>query len=96
MQIRVVVYDSEYPDQTSTAVVPVIVTRNANAPIFERPEYRQALAENHQLGSSVLQLKASDQDKVGARLKYKLIHRAEQLFRILHQETILSFYIRIH
>ena len=57
-------YDTEYTDQTSTALVPVIVTRNANAPIFERPEYRQSLAENHQLGSSVLQLKASDQDKV--------------------------------
>ncbi len=63
-QIRVLVYDTEYRDQTSTAVVPVVVTRNANAPIFERPEYRQSLAENHRLGSSVLQLKASDQDQV--------------------------------
>ncbi len=61
-------YDTEYPDQTSTAIVPVIVTRNANAPIFERPEYRQSLAENHRLGSSVLQLRASDQDQVQRNL----------------------------
>jgi len=63
-QLRVAVYDTAYPDQVTTATVPIQVTRNANAPIFERPEYRISVTESHRLGSSVLQLSAEDADEV--------------------------------
>ena len=62
--VRVVCIDIAYPDQVTTATVPISVTRNEHAPIFSQPEYRQNLAENHRLGSSVLQLTATDQDNV--------------------------------
>ena len=62
--MRLLVYDTAYPDQTSTATVPVQVTRNDAAPIFSRSEYETELAENQRLGSSVLQLLATDDDDV--------------------------------
>ena len=57
-------YDTAYPDQTSTAEVPILVTRNDAAPIFSQAEYRTEIAESHRLGSSVLKLDASDNDNV--------------------------------
>lgn len=62
--MRVVAFDTEYPDQPSTATVPIKVTRNQNAPRFSNSEYSKSLAENHRLGSSVLQVTATDSDKV--------------------------------
>lgn len=58
------VHDSAYPDQPSTATVPIQVTRNENAPIFATADYNVNLAENHRLGSSVVQVSASDDDGV--------------------------------
>ena len=63
-QVRIIAYDTAYTDQVTTAVVPIQVTRNEYAPIFSRPEYRLSLAENHRLGSSVIQMSATDADKV--------------------------------
>ena len=65
-----IAYDTAYPDQVTTATVPVQVTRNANAPIFSRPEYRVTLAENHRLGSSVLSLTGTDDDKVSVAFAF--------------------------
>ncbi len=62
--VRVIAYDTSYPDQVSTVTVPIQVTRNERAPIFSQPEYRTSIAENHRLGSSVLQLIATDDDNV--------------------------------
>ena len=59
-----IAYDSAYPDQVSTATVPVEVTRNQYPPIFSRPEYEKSITENHGLGSSVIKLVATDRDKV--------------------------------
>ena len=58
-------YDTAYPDQLSTATVPIQVTRNEFAPIFSSAEYHVSLAENHRLGSSVLTVSAADDDQVG-------------------------------
>ena len=65
-------YDTAYPDQPSTATVPIQVTRNANAPIFSKAEYDVTLAENHRLGSSVAQVSASDDDGVSYNNKNKI------------------------
>ena len=64
LQIRIIAYDSAYPDQVTTATIPIEVTRNQYAPIFSRAEYEKSITENHQLGSSVVQLTATDKDKV--------------------------------
>ena len=61
--LRMRTFDSAYPDQTSTATVSVRVTRNEAAPLFPESEnYAVEIAENHQLGSSVLQVRADDAD----------------------------------
>ena len=61
--LRLRTFDSAYPDQTSTATVSVRVTRNEAAPLFPESEnYAVEIAENHQLGSSVLQVRADDAD----------------------------------
>ena len=58
-------YDVSYPEQTSTATVAIEVSRNDAAPIFSSDtDYNTEIAENHQLGSSVLQLQAEDLDEV--------------------------------
>ena len=57
-------YDTAYPEQTSTATVPISVTRNDAAPIFSQAEYSTEIAETQRLGSSVLQLTATDNDQV--------------------------------
>ena len=57
-------YDVSYPEQTSTATVPIDVSRNDAAPIFSKAEYENEIAESHRLGSSVLQLDATDDDNV--------------------------------
>ena len=61
--LRLVAFDTAYPDQTSTATLEVRVTRNEAAPLFpDSEEYAVEIAENHQLGSSVLQVRANDAD----------------------------------
>ena len=65
-----IAYDNAYPDQVSTATVPVEVTRNEFAPIFSRPEFETSITENHRLGSSVIKVKATDRDKVAVKLSY--------------------------
>ena len=63
-QIEVVAYDTAYTDQVTTATVPIMVSRNAWAPVFSQPEYSISITENHRLGTSVLQLTATDDDQV--------------------------------
>ena len=61
-------FDTAYPDQTSTVVLPVVVTRNEHAPIFEQYEYQTSIPENQRIGSSILLVKASDNDQVSKNL----------------------------
>ena len=64
VQLRVLAFDDLYLDQVATATVSVKVTRNENAPRFSKSEYTKSLAENHRLGSSVLEVTATDADNV--------------------------------
>ena len=55
-------YDSMYPEQVAVETIVVKVRRNENAPIFVESEYRIELTESQRLGSSIVQLEASDLD----------------------------------
>ena len=51
-----------YPEQVAVETIVVKVRRNENAPIFVESEYRIELTESQRLGSSIVQLEASDLD----------------------------------
>nr|XP_020655054.1 protocadherin gamma-B2-like [Pogona vitticeps] len=56
--------DGGEPRKTGTANIQVIVTDvNDNTPVFSQETYKISLKENAPVGSSVLQVKASDSDK---------------------------------
>lgn len=59
-----IAYDRAYPNQISNATVPITVIRNQNAPVLNQSQFRLTIPENTPLGSSVIQLTATDQDMV--------------------------------
>lgn len=63
-QVRVSAYDSAYPDQQSNATLPVTVLRSIHAPVFDTSQYQLTVAENTPLGTSIIQLTATDSDNV--------------------------------
>jgi protocadherin Fat 4 len=89
-RVKVICYDTAYTDQVSTAVVPIQVTRNERAPIFSQPEYRVSITETHRLGSSVIQLSATDDDKDD--VSYELIgsQSAKQVFYVNPDSGLVS------
>lgn len=48
--------------QTASALVNITVNRNLNSPFFSKNMYNTSLLEDSQLGTSVVQLTASDND----------------------------------
>ena len=51
--------------QTATSLVTISVSRNEHEPRFERGEFRvENFAEKSEVGTSVVQLEASDSDQV--------------------------------
>lgn len=88
--MKVICYDTAYPDQVSTAVVPIQVTRNERAPIFSKPEYRVSITESHRLGSSVIQLTATDDDKDVIGYELTGSESAKQVFYINPDSGLVS------
>ncbi len=60
-----VVYDTTYPENRGTGSVVVTVTRNPKAPRFQADRYERTVDEKIELGTSILQLAARDEDGVG-------------------------------
>lgn len=48
--------------QTAYATVNINVLRNLNTPVFDRQIYEATVSESLQLGSSIIQLTATDAD----------------------------------
>ena len=62
--MRVILYDSAKPDNVVETTVTVPVLRNVNTPKFGEDSYENTIFENAEVGDSVLQMSASDMDKV--------------------------------
>lgn len=63
-QLRVVAYDNLTPYQRATADVTISVRRNVNVPIFQPDRYTQTIAEDTDVGTSILRVTATDLDNV--------------------------------
>ena len=63
-QLRVTVHDSGKPEKTATTTVRVPMTRNVNTPKFSKTSYGATFNENIPVGSSILQVAATDADGV--------------------------------
>lgn len=71
LQLRVVAYDSVYPDTRDQADVTISVTRNENSPIFSLPNYDRTITDTFALGRVLIDVNASDAD--GDILKYEIV-----------------------
>ena len=72
IQLNLVAYDSEFPDQRATARLIVTVQRNVNGPVFTpSATYQKAIAESFGVGESIIQVSARDEDSV-VRNKYRI------------------------
>ena len=65
LQLRVTVYDTEYPREVVTATVAVSINRNEFAPVFTESPYRVTINETTGVGTGILTVQASDADGVG-------------------------------
>ncbi|XP_035826841.1 protocadherin Fat 4, partial [Aplysia californica] len=61
-QGRVVARDGGSPARSATAVVSITVIRNLFDPEFVRPSYEETILETRVIGSSILQVQATDSD----------------------------------
>lgn len=62
--VKLIAYDTVYPNIQATATATINVNRNPNPPIFNPSTYRVTLSENHALGSAVVDVNATDADFV--------------------------------
>ena len=62
--LKLIAYDTIYPNIQATATATINVNRNPNPPIFNPSTYRVTLSENHALGSAVVDVNATDADLV--------------------------------
>ena len=74
LQLRVILYDSEKPDNKVETTVTVPVLRNVNTPKFGKDLYENTIYENAEVGMSILQMSATDDDKVtyNNKIQYKI------------------------
>ncbi|XP_070182145.1 protocadherin Fat 1-like [Littorina saxatilis] len=69
-ELRVIAYDSAFPDQRATSTVTIGVTHNPNAPRFS-DTYRRIIPETWAFNESIFNISANDGD--GDTLAYELI-----------------------
>ncbi|XP_040200794.1 protocadherin gamma-B1-like isoform X16 [Rana temporaria] len=83
-------FDGGNPVQTGTAMIKItIIDINDNIPIFTQEVYKISIKENIPLNSTVLQIRANDEDEgVNAQIIYSFSTRANnilQMFTINHK-----------
>lgn len=71
LQLRIVAYDSTYPENQATATVSLSVERNPNAPTFVDKSYVIDINEKFSLGTVVMTIRAEDDDAV--RMNYAFL-----------------------
>ena len=79
--LRVVAYDSVYPDHTVTHNVVVNVARNQHGPEFvPGPVYSKVISDGFSVGEEVMRVRANDEDE------QVYIHRRENVWKNIHSE----------
>ena len=61
-QIGVIAFDSAYPTNHASSNVTLSVNRNPNSPVFRPSSYSERIPESFSLGTSLLQVQATDDD----------------------------------
>ena len=61
-KVRVLAQDGGSPQRSATSTVLITVTRNLNAPQLLQQNYTVSIYETQNLGESILQIQATDQD----------------------------------
>lgn len=64
LQLRVTAYDSLSTSRVATSTVSINVIKNPSGPIFTLPAYEVTIPETQSLGSTVVNVTATDQDGV--------------------------------
>lgn len=64
-QLRVIAYDSVYPNNKATSTVTIAVQRNLFAPQFNNQPYATTVDEIIPLGTSIITINATDPEGVG-------------------------------
>ena len=59
-------YDTAYPSRTTVKDFQVGVVRNANSPHFVKENYEQTITEKFPIGDNILQVSATDADRVSS------------------------------
>ena len=60
--MKLLAFDTFYPNNYGTATATIFVNRNPNAPIFSIPNYRVTIAETSPLGMMIVDTNATDAD----------------------------------
>ncbi|XP_064610242.1 protocadherin Fat 4-like [Liolophura sinensis] len=89
--LRIIAYDTVYPQNQASQYVVVNVLRNQYGPVFNQTAYTAQLPINSQLGSPIVQLSASDLD-INDTLTYEIVGRPEafRLFYVNPDTGLLS------
>lgn len=72
---RVLGVDDSFPPRTGTTTLQInVLDANDHAPVFESPEYEASVHESVPIGSSVISIKATDQDMgKNAEVEYTIV-----------------------
>ncbi|KAL8559117.1 hypothetical protein ACOMHN_046165 [Nucella lapillus] len=84
--VAVTAYDTVYPNNVATATATIFVDRNPNGPIFNTAIYQRSVVETIPIGSSIVDVNATDLD--GDVLRYSLVgDPIDQEFFYLNEDS---------
>ena len=73
LQLSVLLWDTAYPQKTSTATLTLSISRNENPPKWSKPDYKVKVNDRYKLGDEIVTVKATDEDKV-TRAKFRIVY----------------------
>ena len=85
--LRLIAFDSAYPSAQATATATIFVNLNPNGPIFFPVDYTRTVNEDLPIGSSIVDVNATDADTFDI-IKYRLIgDQEDEDFFFLNTDT---------